>query len=86
MISYKEALALIANEANFKSSRRVDRNEALGLIAAADVVAQLDVPSFDNSAMDGFALHGIGKHLTASKLATVSPPVTFWIARIRHLP
>ncbi len=59
MISYKEALALIANEANFQSSRRVDRNEALGLIAAADVVAQLDVPSFDNSAMDGFALHAI---------------------------
>ena len=59
MISYKEALALIASEVRPLSDRRVDRNEALALIAAADVVAQLDVPSFDNSAMDGFALHAI---------------------------
>ncbi len=59
MISYKEALALISSEATLQSNRRVDRNEALGLIAAADVIAQLDVPSFDNSAMDGFALHAM---------------------------
>lgn len=56
MISYKESLALIANEVKLQSNRRVDRNEALGLIVAADVVAQLDVPSFNNSAMDGFAV------------------------------
>lgn len=57
MISYKEALALITREANVQSNRRVDRNEALGQVVAVDVVAQLDVPSFNNSAMDGFALH-----------------------------
>ncbi|MBU3656466.1 MAG: molybdopterin molybdotransferase MoeA [Rhodocyclaceae bacterium] len=57
MISYKEALGLIAKEARPQPTHRVDRNEALGLVAAEDVIARLDVPSFDNSAMDGFALH-----------------------------
>jgi molybdopterin molybdotransferase len=32
--------------------------EALGLVLAADVIASQDVPPFDNSAMDGFAVVG----------------------------
>ncbi len=59
MISYTEALALIAQEAKPQPHQRVDRNEALGLVAAEDVVARLDIPSFHNSAMDGFALQAI---------------------------
>ena len=59
MISFKEALGLIAKEAKPLPYHRVDRNEALGRIVAEDVVARLDIPSFDNSAMDGFALHAI---------------------------
>lgn len=66
MISYKEAIALIAKEAVPQSQRTVDRNESLGYVAAEDVISQLNVPSFNNAAMDGFALHaiktvGIGK-------------------------
>src|SRR5436305_3377272 len=34
----------------------VEIDEALGSVLAADAVARLDVPRFDNSAMDGFAL------------------------------
>ena len=59
MISYADALQLIAQEAIPQASHRVDRNEALGQIAAEEVVARLDIPSFDNSAMDGFALHAV---------------------------
>ena len=57
MISYKEAIALIAKEAVPQSQRTVDRNESLGYVAAEDVISQLNVPSFNNAAMDGFALH-----------------------------
>lgn len=59
MISYADALKLIAQEAIPQPDHRVDRNEALGQIAAEDIVARLDIPSFNNSAMDGFALHAI---------------------------
>lgn len=59
MISYADALQLIAQEAIPQANHRVDRNEALGQIAAEDVIARLDIPSFHNSAMDGFALHAI---------------------------
>ncbi len=59
MISYKEALELIATEVKPQSHRTVDRNESLGYVVAEDVVSCLHVPSFNNSAMDGFALHAI---------------------------
>jgi molybdopterin molybdotransferase len=48
--------------------------EALGLAAAEDVVATIDLPSFDNSAMDGYAV----RHedvATASAEAPVHLPV-----------
>ena len=57
MISYHDALRLIAAEVSLQTHHRVDRNEALGYIAAEDLSADLDIPPFDNSAMDGFALH-----------------------------
>lgn len=57
MISYRDALQLIAREATRQPTRRLDRNESLGHIAAEDIRACLDIPPFDNSAMDGFALH-----------------------------
>jgi molybdopterin molybdotransferase len=34
----------------------VDVRDALGLVLAADVVARTDLPGFDNSAMDGYAV------------------------------
>ncbi len=34
----------------------VDRREARGLVLAADVIAAEEVPPFDNSAVDGYAV------------------------------
>ncbi|MDH5341000.1 MAG: molybdopterin molybdotransferase MoeA [Rubrivivax sp.] len=36
----------------------VPLTQALGRVLAADVVSPIDVPAHDNSAMDGYALHG----------------------------
>ena len=48
--------------------------ETLGLAAAEDVFAPIDVPSFDNSAMDGYAVHHADV-ATASDDAPVHLPV-----------
>lgn len=50
-------------------------SDALGLVLAADVTAALSLPGFDNSAMDGFAVH-------AADVATASAehPVTLPVA------
>ena len=37
---------------------KVALRSALGRVLAADVVSSIDVPSHDNSAMDGYALRG----------------------------
>lgn len=59
MISYAEALVLIAQEAQLQPVRLVERNAALGHLAADDIRARFDIPPFHNSAMDGFALRAI---------------------------
>lgn len=59
MISYAEALALIEQEAKLQPVRLLERNQALHHMAANVVQARLDIPTFHNSAMDGFALRAM---------------------------
>lgn len=75
MISYDEALRLIAQEAKSQSSHRVDRYASFGQVAAEDIHAMLDIPPFDNSAMDGFA---VNSKLTVK--ATQNNPLVFGIS------
>ncbi|GCE03806.1 molybdopterin molybdotransferase MoeA [Dictyobacter aurantiacus] len=56
MISVEEALARILAAIAPLPTVRVPLPEALGLVLAEDVIAREDIPPFDNSAMDGFAL------------------------------
>ena len=52
------ALALLAARLTpLQQFERVSVGHALGRVLAADVVAALDLPAFDNAAMDGYALH-----------------------------
>ena len=45
---------------------------AVGRVAAADVVAPIDLPPFDNSAMDGYAVDATGlQHGAAKELAVI---------------
>jgi molybdopterin molybdotransferase len=57
-ISYAEALAIVERVAAARRlpPERVSLSRAHGRVLAADVVASLDLPPFDNAAMDGFAL------------------------------
>ncbi len=56
MISYDDALALVRQHAGARSVSRVPLMDALGKRALHDVKSSIAVPSFKNSAMDGFAV------------------------------
>lgn len=56
MISVEEALSRILAHITALPSIQVPLSDALGLVLAEDIVAQENIPPFDNSAMDGFAL------------------------------
>ncbi len=56
MISVAEALAIIARNTAAGAEERVPLSEALGRVAARDVVSDTDWPPFETSAMDGYAV------------------------------
>ena len=56
MISLNEAIDAVLQEVHPLGAEPVPLLQALGRAAAADVVSPEQVPSFDNSAMDGFAV------------------------------
>lgn len=60
MIGYDEALRLILGECRPLAQRRCPPAQALGHVLAASVTGDESLPPFDNSAMDGFALHAGG--------------------------
>jgi molybdopterin molybdotransferase len=56
MLSVEDALAVVLREAKSLPSEEVALDEALGRVLAEDVAADRDLPPFDRSAMDGYAL------------------------------
>ncbi len=56
MISIEEALDLILGQVRALPPIRLPLTETLGRALAEDVFSQDDIPPFDNSAMDGFAV------------------------------
>lgn len=56
MITYEKGLELILNSVDKTKTEKVDISSALNRTLAEDVFTDMDVPSFDKSAMDGFAI------------------------------
>ena len=56
MISFEQALKLIAQNNPPPKEEEVFISAALGLVCSEDVKSPLDLPLYDNSAMDGFVL------------------------------
>jgi molybdopterin molybdotransferase len=58
MLSVDQAIEqLLAQAAAVTESEQVDLAAAAGRVLARDLASPIDVPGFDNSAMDGYALH-----------------------------
>lgn len=56
MIEPKEALEIVLKEAKVLPVKEVELLDSLGLVLAEDVISDVGIPPFDNSAMDGFAV------------------------------
>jgi len=79
VIGIHEALDAVLAAVNPLPGREVPLQDTLGCAAAADIVSPAPVPSFDNSAMDGYALRGA--ELEAGRRAfavVVDIPAGFW--------
>jgi molybdopterin molybdotransferase len=56
MISVDQAKKTISNYCKVKPIITVDLLSAVGFVLSEDVIAKINIPSFDNSAMDGYAI------------------------------
>lgn len=77
MISYHEALELIYAHANENPRQYVALSEACGRVCAENVTSKINLPSFNNSAMDGFALR-----FTDTLEANVKSPVKLRVGSV----
>jgi molybdopterin molybdotransferase len=75
VISVDEALAEILSHVKPLASERVPILDALGRVLAEEVISEIDIPPFDNSAMDGYVVR-------AADVAEASPgsPVRLAVA------
>lgn len=56
LLAVDTALKRIMMQVNRLSAEHVPTPQALGRVLAVDIVADIDIPSFANSSMDGFAV------------------------------
>jgi len=59
MLSVSEALARILNMFQPVETEVVPLERSAGRVLAGDIIASTDLPLFDNSSVDGFALHAV---------------------------
>lgn len=56
MVSYEEALKIVLENCEKMAPKKVRLEESFGLVLSEDILSPVDIPPFDNSAMDGFAV------------------------------
>ncbi len=71
MISVDEALQIIERETPPLGSERVELAHALNRVIAEDIVADTDMPPFDRSQMDGYAVKASDTQNTPAKLTLI---------------
>ena len=77
-LSVEEARELVFKRCRVLEAEDVPLLESLGRVLAADVRSDIDVAPFDNSAMDGYAVH-------ASDLAAASEGAPVTLAVVSHI-
>jgi molybdopterin molybdotransferase len=67
-VTIEKALELIYNNISSKAIKIIPIEEALGFILAEDIIASHNLPPYDNSAMDGYAvkIEDAGKDVTVT--------------------
>ena len=77
MMTYAEALAIIAAQAPQRRCERVALAAAAGRIVAEDIRLAHDQPPFDRATMDGYALRLLGQQARFTVRATVSAGTSY---------
>lgn len=73
LLSIDEAVAILLAHAHpLEDSEPVPLGDAAGRILARDLLSPIDVPGFDNSAMDGYALHSRDMDLAQTRGLVIS--------------
>jgi len=90
LISVEEALAEILSHVRPLEPERVPILEALGRVLAEEIVADADIPPFDNSAMDGYAVRAADVAAATPdspvRLAVTGHVAAGYVARERVMP
>jgi molybdopterin molybdotransferase len=71
MISVEEAIRIVLGKSSPVSVETVDLDNAMGRVLAEDIVADTDLPPFNRSQMDGFALRSTDASRVPVRLAIV---------------
>ncbi len=79
MISVEEAREKVLAGIGVLESERVDALDSVGRVLAADIVSDIDVAPFDNSAMDGYAVR-------AADVAGASESAPVRLSVVEHVP
>ncbi|MDI6869078.1 MAG: molybdopterin molybdotransferase MoeA [Coprothermobacterota bacterium] len=56
MVSYEEALKIVLENCRPLASKKIELEDAFGLVLSEDIYSPENIPPFDNSAMDGYAV------------------------------
>lgn len=75
MIPISEAIEIIERETPLLSSEIIDLEDSVGRILAEDIAADMDLPPFDRSQMDGFAVRADDVKNAPVKLKVVGESV-----------
>lgn len=79
MITVEEAIEQVLSRIAVLPAQRVPLLEALGRVLAEDVISDIDVSPFDNSAMDGYAVR-------YADVAEASPEAPVTLRVVDHIP
>src|SRR6185369_4430811 len=71
MISVSEAIQIVRQQTHALPVEHVPLHEALGRVLAQDVVADSDLPPFDRSQMDGYAVRAVDAQTAPVRLRIV---------------
>ena len=81
MISVTEAIRVVREQTSALSSERVALENARGRFLAEDIVADSDLPPFDRSQMDGYALRAGDAQQARARLRIVGESAArTWLA------
>jgi molybdopterin molybdotransferase len=73
MTSFEEAREIILTNVSAVEAETVELLDSLGRVCAEEVIAAMDLPSFDNSAMDGYAVRTADSHLNSLTISGYVP-------------